>query len=124
MRRLLLVLGVMTLSPILESVLVLLFAQIYQRWWYMFVMMMALATMKVAESPEKYRMTRGCLLYIVILTAFYFLVRYMPWNSKGESVVYHELRFLFFYLIALSGPVILILFEEIETISLTGLCLD
>lgn len=95
LRRLLLILGVMTLSPILESVF-LLFAQIYQRWWYMFVMMMALATMKVAESPEKYRMTRGCLLYIVILTAFYFLVRYMPWNSKGESVVYHELRFLSF----------------------------
>lgn len=54
LRRLLLILGVMALSPILESVF-LLFAQIYQRWWYMFVMMMALATMKVAESPEKYR---------------------------------------------------------------------
>lgn len=113
LRRLLLILGVMALSPILESVF-LLFAQIYQRWWYMFVMMMALATMKVAESPEKYRMTRGCLLYIVILTAFYFLVRYMPWNSKGESVVYHELRFLFFYLIALSGPVILILLKKLR----------
>ncbi len=112
LRRLLLLLLVITLFPILQSVFVL-FATVYQRWWYMLTLVMALATVLVLEKPEEYRVGRCLGIYAALVTAFYLGIRYIPWGEGTGVAVFHGDRFLLFYLLAVTGPVLLLLLKRL-----------
>ncbi len=116
LHRLLLILGVISLFPLSES-LFLMFSEANQRWWYMFVLVMAVATTKVLENNEDYPVIKSSLLYGAALTIFYFTVRLVKWNSNGDSAVYNLGRFTLFYLIALIGPIIFVLLKRYNKMS-------
>lgn len=114
--RLLWILGFIALSPLFES-LFLLFSQAYQRWWYMFVLVMVLATVIVLDNEENYPVVKSSLLYAGILTLFYLTVRFCKWNAWGDSIVYNVKRFLLLFMIALAGPLVFVLLKKMDRIS-------
>lgn len=105
------ILGGISLFPLSES-LFLLFSEATQRWWYMFVLVMVLATTIVLEDIEDYPVVKSSLLYGGMLTIFYIMIRFMKWSVDGDKAVYNSKRFLLFYLIALIGPSIFILLKK------------
>ena len=60
--KLLMFLAVLSFFPF-GSGLFLLFTGLYQRWWYMWTLMMALATVRVLEQPEEYPVKKAALFY-------------------------------------------------------------
>jgi hypothetical protein len=85
----------------------LLFTAVYQRWWYMLVLVMALATVKVLEQPKEYAMSKGILIYVLAITVFFLAIKYVAFNSLKEQMVFYNDRFTYFYIIAVAGPVLL-----------------
>lgn len=114
--RLLLILAGLSLLR-LPSGVFLLFKEVNQRWWYMLVLLMALATARVLESREDYPVKKSALLYGALVAAFYLVVAFVPWDANGTSIVYYPSRFLLFVLIALAGPAALLLLELLKKAS-------
>ena len=107
------VLGILSLFPLLGSVF-LLFSESNQRWWYMFVLILALATVKVLDHIEDYPAIKSSLLYGVIVSIFYFTIRFVKWNEDGVSIVFKHRRFILFYLIALVGPLLFCVLKKLN----------
>lgn len=116
LRSLLLILGVISLSPLFNSVF-LLFSQAYQRWWYMFVLVMVLASVIVLDNADEYPTVKSSLLYAGILTVFFLTARYIKWSSLGDSAVYRPRRFFLLYFIALAGPLAFVLLKKLNRLS-------
>lgn len=106
LQKLLLFLFAVSIFPFMTSGF-LLFTAVYQRWWYMFVLVMALATVKVLEDPKEYFMSKGLMLYVLATTVFFLAIKYVDWSANKEQIVFYEDRFTYFYIIAVAGPVIL-----------------
>ena len=105
LQKLLLFLFAVSIFPFMSSGF-LLFTAVYQRWWYMFVLVMALASVKVLEDPKEYFMSKGLLLYVLITTVFFLAIKFVDWNNTKEQIVFYEDRFTYFYIIAVAGPVL------------------
>ena len=85
----------------------LLFTTDYQRWWYGIVILAALATVLVAESPEEYPLRKGvCIqaVLLVLLRGYLAFARDYNFNS-GNSALYHPLRFHFFLSLMVPGMI-------------------
>ena len=106
LKKLLVFLLIVSVFPFAQSGF-LLFTAVYQRWWYMMVLVMALATVKVLEEPKEYFMSKGLLFYVLLTTVFFLAIKFIPWNSNKEQMIFYEDRFTYFYIIAVSGPVLL-----------------
>lgn len=91
----------------------LLFAESYQRWWYMLVLMMALATAKVVDTPEEFPISKGIWTYIAIIAAFYLGVRYIH-IGLFDFEIYDAKRFLVFFLIAAGGATLLLIVQNLK----------
>lgn len=111
--NLLWILGIISLFPLLQSVF-LLFSESNQRWWYMFVLVLALATAKVLENIEDYPVIKSSMLYVAILSLFYFTIRFVKWNGIGDSIVFDKDRLTLFYLVALAGPLIFCVLKRLK----------
>lgn len=92
---------VISLSPILQAGF-LLFTQEYQRWWFMLTLMTALATVKVLKDPNEYPIAKGTAIYVSAIVV-------LALTLFNGNAVYHPRRFIFFLLVAISGPSILTL---------------
>ncbi|MCR5776408.1 MAG: YfhO family protein [Lachnospiraceae bacterium] len=106
LQRLIILMFLITLFPFLQSGF-LMFTTVYQRWWYMFVLIMSLATVKVMENAEDYQISAGIWIYVLITTTFYLCIKHISWNSGKEQIVFHNDRFAYFYVIAVFGPVLM-----------------
>ena len=84
-RELIITLCVFAAVPILNSIFTMLTTAIYQRWYFMFDLILILATVKVMSERKKYDIERAFaidLAFMIIFTAF--LVFY-PWRWSGED---------------------------------------
>ena len=91
--------------PCLQAVFYM-FADVYQRWWYMLVLLFVLATVKVLEEPEQYRIGLGVCLNGAIAAALYLIVRFLYRDESGVALVFHKGRFLLEALIAVGSPLL------------------
>ena len=107
------ILGIISLFPLSGSIF-LLFSESNQRWWYMFVLVLALATAKVLENTEDYPVIKSSMLYMAILSIFYFTLRLVKWNANGDSIVFDKGRFTLYYLVALAGPLIFCVLKRLK----------
>lgn len=105
---------IMSFMPILSSIFLMATA-IYQRWWYMFVLMMALASVIVLENVEEYNVKKGTVMNIIFLALFYVVVRYMKWSSDEGCLVFHPKRFLCYFLLSLSAIVLVWILLKLKT---------
>lgn len=76
--------AVMALVPILNSTFYLLNSSYYARWFYMPLLIMALATAKALEDPEVH-LERGIRWTIVITAAFAFTIGILPKTGANEN---------------------------------------
>lgn len=104
--RILLIGGlIVCLFPCLQTVFYL-FTDVYQRWWYMLVLLFVLATVKVLEEPDAYRIGLGACVNGAIVAALYLTVRFLYRGNNGNPFVYHKVRFLFEMLVAVGSPLL------------------
>ena len=106
LRRFIFVLFLISLFPLAQSAF-LLFTIDYQRWWYMFVLVMVLATVQVLERPKENLLSRGIAIYIVMVTAFYIIVTFLPWDKTKEQIIFHKDRLNYYFIISIFGLIII-----------------
>ena len=102
LQKLIVLLLCISFFPVMHSGF-LLFTAVYQRWWYMLILVMALATMIVLEKPDEYEMSFGIWVYLIITTVYYLCVTNIAWNSNKDPIVFFPDRFGYFFIIAVSG---------------------
>ena len=117
-KRLLFILLIISFFPFMQSGF-LLFTAIYQRWWYMMVLIMVLATVKVLENPDKYNLSWGIGLYIIILSLFYLSIVFISWNVNKDRMIFFKDRFAYYYVLAVSGPIIIDILLRIKKYKFT-----
>ena len=116
LQRLLILLFAISALPFAQSGF-LLFTAVYQRWWYMFVLVMVLATVKVLEKPNEYLMSNGIWIYVITTSVFYFCIKHIAWSSYKEQMIFFEDRFAYFFVIAIFTPILLDLLLRIDKFS-------
>ena len=99
--RLLIVLLIVCASPLLSSAFIL-FTGIYQRWWYLLVLMGALASAQVLDDPRSFSIRFGALAYAILLLAFVGIVLACA-NLADPAYLLHADRFALYVGIALAG---------------------
>ena len=96
----------LSFSPMLQGVF-LLFTTANQRWWYMPVLLMALATARVLQDLRAYPVLRATAVYAALVTVFYLCIRNLPLSQEKTQLVMHDTRFTQLFWTALAGSVIL-----------------
>lgn len=91
--------------PALNNLFMALSAENYRRWYYMFILFMALATGSVLEKLDEYKneIKRALLISAGILIAFIILTAVLPWNNAGDSLIYRKYRYAICLVIAAFG---------------------
>lgn len=105
--RIIFFLLIASLLPIIGNIFYL-YTESQMRWWYMMVMMMALASCRLLEeySCESNRAINiGLLINAITLIGFFSLVYFVIKADDGSSLVYSNKRFLLYFAIALFGLV-------------------
>lgn len=116
--RLLVVLIVISFSPLLTCGF-LLFKGTYQRWWYCFVMIMALASAIVAENREDYEINFGTVANGIIILVFCGMLMFMRSYEEEFGLVFHRVRFLAYAAIAFFGVVYVYAYGKLPRIKLS-----
>ncbi len=102
--RLLIVLFLCSFSPILSAGF-LLFTETNMRWWFMFTMMMALASVLVLDQPETYPIKKGTLINICLLLLFVGFVVVASLTGK-TSLLFSKKLFVSYFSVGLIGLLI------------------
>ena len=91
--------------PVLNNLFMALSAESYRRWYYMFILFMALATGIVLEKLDEYKreIKHALLISAVILIVFVILTAILPWNNSGDSLIYGKYRYAICLIIAVFG---------------------
>lgn len=106
--RLLLILFVMSFSPLLSSSF-LLFTGNYHRWWGAFVMMLALATILALDKVEDYKILSSAVINGLMIIAMWVIVKFVPWDAGYSPLVFKENLFNLYTLIAMSGVILCVI---------------
>lgn len=94
---------VIAVVPVFNNAFMMFNSAAYRRWFYMLVLVMALATAKVLEKPETYKIGRAatvsflCIAFLVVMTVLY-----------SEDVIYSYKKYAFQILIACLGLIIVL----------------
>ncbi len=110
--RLLWVLLVISFSPLLTCGF-LLFTGTYQRWWFMLVLIMALASALAAENADRRALRQGALRYLLMLGVYCAMLLFMRSYEEEGGLVFHRVRFLAYSALAFSGPLGILLYEKL-----------
>lgn len=92
LRSLLICLFGISLSPLLQSGF-LLFTATYQRWWFMLILMMSLATIKVLDEREKYDPVKSILFCMAAAAVLYLALCHMNWSREEGILVFDKGQF-------------------------------
>ena len=101
--KLLLVLWIISCSPAMNSAFYM-FTEPYKRWWFMFALMLAAATITVLDDRENYPVKAGIGVNVVLLFAFcaaLFFLDHCSWID-GKVILRNDI-FLYNFGIALAG---------------------
>ena len=105
--RVLTVCVIFSLSPLLSSAFTML-TEYYVRWWYMFVLMMALAASVLTEEGDKASLIKGFGINAVLVAVFYLTLCYVKWlpTHPEISIVINENRFRIYCGTAFAGALL------------------
>ncbi len=108
---------VMAVVPILNAVFSM-FAGLYHRWYYMCVLLFALAAAilldqlereeRVWESPtpSERAVDRGTLIWLVITAGFIIFLLFVPWSSSEKSKIYRADLFYAWSVVSVGGTLL------------------
>lgn len=107
LKRLLTFLMVLVFVPALNAAF-LMFAESNQRWWFMLVTIIILATIKVLdEYTDDISLLKSGIIYLVVVIAFGALLFVGKWSKDIDTVMYSPKKFLVFWVIAIMGAAII-----------------
>lgn len=92
--------------PILNNVFMLFTDEVYRRWYYMFILVMVLATVKVLDKPKEYRILPGFLLHTAIIALFILLTAVVEWDRAETEIIYYEERYILLIVLAVLGSIL------------------
>lgn len=81
---------VIAVIPVLNNAFMFFSVEVYRRWFYMPILIMALATARVVEAPQKYRIWMGTFIAVLLLGLYFVMTRIVEWDSQGNSLVFHR----------------------------------
>jgi len=91
------------LIPILNSVFMFFNNEQYRRWYYMAILIMALASAKAAEEPQKYSFRKAGVGLLVLYVFYWLMLNVAKWERDGGNLVFHKRLFYFGFLTAVAG---------------------
>jgi len=94
---------VISIFPVLNNTFAMASDSPYRRWYYMLILFMVLATIKVKEEPKAYPVKKGAMISLLVLGAFMFFTLALPWDNGTESVVYEPVVYWYMLLISVIG---------------------
>lgn len=108
LRRVIIFLLVISFSPLLQAGFIM-FTSEYQRWWFMLVLLMVLATVSVLDDElDRKELQKGILLYLGITAVFFFgLIIADRVTGSGSLVFIRERFWTLFAIVVLSQLVLL-----------------
>lgn len=104
--RMLVVFLILSLSPIANAGFML-FTISYERWWYVLILMMSVATSQVIEKADQYPIMKGVVIQAVLVAVFLLDIAAAAFIS-GKQLVFHPLRLLLLVLIVLTSSAFLL----------------
>lgn len=110
LRRVIIFLLVISFSPLLHAGFIM-FTSEYQRWWFMLVLLMVLATVSVLDDElDRKELQKGILLYLGITAVFFFgLIIADRVTGSGSLVFIRERFWTLFAIVVLSQLVLLVI---------------
>lgn len=100
--KLLIISFITSMIPILGSVFYLFNAVTYHRWYYMPIILMALASAKVLENRKEYKVLAGVIVSLIFWTILTVIV-YFYGRLTGNELVFRSVVFGIISLISLAG---------------------
>ena len=94
LKRILIILLICSFSPILSSSFTL-FTATYQRWWYMLILMMSLASVKVLDKKENFNYKLGIFLNIFLIILFCIVLVFLQSKVYDRNLILRENAFAF-----------------------------
>lgn len=89
--------------PILNGMFMFFNTEPYRRWYYMVILIMALASARVAEEPESYRIGKSGIFLLALYAFYWIMLNVVKWDESGNGIVFHKRLFLFGFLAAVWG---------------------
>lgn len=83
-RRLLIICLIFSLCPLLTRIFYV-FSSIYWRWWYMPILIMAVASSCVVEKPKDYELKKAVTVNLLLIAAFVCYVSFLPWSASQRN---------------------------------------
>lgn len=113
---------------VLNNSFYLLSAAPYHRWFYMIDIILALVTCKVLENMKEYKVTRSCVVTLLVIAFFVYLVFIVDYWGNGSNLVYRDKKATASVLYAIGGVIVCLAIRYVEklktinwkTISLVG----
>ncbi len=94
--------------PILNGVFMMFNRESYRRWYFMVILVMALASAKVMEKLEDYRFGKAGGLLLTLYGFYWYMLNLVKWDGEGNSIVFHQ-RLYYFGMAVGVGGVLLVL---------------
>ena len=92
--------------PLLNSMFMTFMPGGYRRWYYMMILVMVLATIKVLESPQQYPLKKAGVIWCAIFAVYIIMTSIVDWDGNGSHIVYNEKRYYVGIAIAILGFVL------------------
>ena len=97
--KLLLFLLFASFIPILSSAFSL-FTRNYYRWWFMLVLLMALASVRVMDKPDKYLVRTSAMLHITAVLMLFGLLHLLQ-RFAAKDYIFHEDKLILYTILSL-----------------------
>jgi len=89
--------------PILNSVFMMFNREAYRRWYFMAILIMALASAKVLEHLEEYRFKTAGIGLLGLYCFYWVMLNVVQWDEDGSSIVFHEKWYYFGFFVGIGG---------------------
>ncbi len=99
---LLIILMFASFSPFLTSSF-LLFTTDTQRWWFMFLLLLAMASARVLDDPKEYPVLWSAIGVSAATVILMLVVHHLDWKPEWGKMITYGRRFLLYGLIAIAG---------------------
>lgn len=112
---------VASIVPILSSSF-LMFTESTRRWWFLFSLMMALASSLALENRKSFKIEKGIFANIAIVVGFYIIIKSMPLNPNDtEVLVMHPVRMAAYFIFSLSGLILVFILLRLKKMQLKAI---
>lgn len=102
--RMLKVSMVCAIIPVLNNMFSFLSGEEYRRWYFMFILLMVLATAKVIENRDEFRLKKPVIISAILFVMLMIMI-FINQKTLGDNGIYKNELFVLSALLGIAGPV-------------------